>query len=157
MDSYFEWLQGLPLPAWISESESIWGFPLVLFLHSLGMCLSVGAAFVIGLRLLGVGRPMVVSSMRLLSTIFWAGFVLNLVSGSLLFAARATTLGYIPIYYVKLALILAGVLLAVPIGTFVGSAASDEAIPTHIKALALLSIVIWLGVITTGRFIAYLS
>jgi hypothetical protein len=157
MESYFEWLQSLSVPTWVSESDSIWGFPTVLFLHSVGMGLSAGAVFIIGLRLLGVGRPLPVSSLRVLFKIFWGGFWLNLVTGSLLFASHATTTGYVPMYYAKLALILVGVILLFPIRRFVNSDASDGVIPARLKALALASLGVWIGVITTGRLIAYFS
>jgi len=157
MESFFEWLQSQSVPTWVSESDSIWGFPTVLFLHSVGMGLSAGAAFIIGLRLLGVGRPLPVSSLRVLFKIFWGGFVLNFVTGSLLFAAHATTTGYVPMYYAKLALILVGVILLFPMRRFVDSDASDGVIPARLKAVALVSLGVWIGVITTGRLIAYFS
>lgn len=157
MESFFEWLQSLSVATWVSESDSIWGFPTILFLHSVGMGLSAGAAFIIGLRLLGIGHPLPVSSLRVLFKIFWGGFVLNFVTGSLLFAAHATTTGYVPMYYAKLALILVGVTLLFPMRRFVDSAASDGVIPAHLKALALVSLGVWIGVITTGRLIAYFS
>ena len=157
MESFFEWLQSQSVPTWVSESDSIWGFPTVLFLHSVGMGLSAGAAFIIGLRLLGVGRPLPVSSLRVLFKIFWGGFVLNFVTGSLLFAAHATTTGYVPMYYAKLALILVGVILLFPMRRFVDSDASDGVIPARLKAVALISLGVWIGVITTGRLIAYFS
>jgi hypothetical protein len=157
MEAYFNWLQTLPFSIWISESDSIWGFPTVLFLHSLGMGLSAGAAFVISLRLLGVGRPLPVSSLRVLFTIFWGGFYVNLISGSILFAAAATSTGYKPIYYLKLGLILVGMVLSFPIRKFVDGEASDRAIPANVKALAAVSLLIWIAVITTGRLIAYVS
>jgi hypothetical protein len=157
MESFFEWLQSLSVPTWIAESDSIWGFPTVLFLHSVGMGLSAGSAFIIGLRLLGVGHPLSVSSLRVLFKIFWGGFVLNLVTGSLLFAAHATMTGYVPMYYAKLALIVVGVILVFPLQKFVQSDASDGVIPARLKALALASLAVWIGVITTGRLIAYFS
>ncbi len=155
MDAYFEWLQGLRLSMWIAESESIWAFPFVLFLHSAGMGVSAGSAFVIALRLLGLAGPVPVSSLRVLFKIFWAGFFLNLVTGSILFAAHATITGHIPIYYAKLTLILAGMLLSVPIRGFVDGEASDSVIPASIRTLAAVSLVVWIGVIATGRLIAY--
>jgi hypothetical protein len=121
------------------------------------MGLSAGAAFIIGLRLLGVGRPLPVSSLRVLFKIFWGGFVLNFITGSLLFAAHATTTGYVPMYYAKLALILVGVILLFPMRRFVDSDASDGVIPARLKAVALVSLGVWIGVITTGRLIAYFS
>ena len=155
MESYFNWLQSLSFPTWIAESESLWGFPFVLFLHSLGMGLATGPAFVVGLRLLGVARQLPVSSLRVLFKIFWGAFFLNLVTGSILFAAHATITGYVPMYYAKLVLILAGMLLSVPIRTFVDGEASDSVIPARIKTLAAVFLVVWVSVITTGRLIAY--
>jgi hypothetical protein len=142
---------------WIAGSESLWSFPFVLFLHAIGMGLSAGSAFVICMRLVGVGRPLPVSSLRVFFTIFWGGFFLNLVTGSILFAAHATSTGYIPMYYAKLALIAVGMVLSVPIRTFVDGPASDGAIPGRVKGLAALSLVVWVGVITTGRLIAYVG
>jgi len=157
MASYLEWLQDLPLSMWIAGSESLLSFPLILFLHSLGMGLSAGSAFVVCMRLVGVGRPLPVSSLRVLFKIFWGGFFLNLVTGSLLFAAHATTTGYIPMYYIKLALIAAGMVLSLPIRKFVDGQTSDDAIPSRVKGLAALSLLVWVAVITTGRLIAYVG
>ena len=157
MTAYLEWLQDLPFSMWIAGSESLLSFPLVLFLHSVGMGLSAGSAYVVCMRLVGVGRPLPVSSLRIFLKIFWAGFFLNLVTGSILFAAHATTTGYVPMYYAKLALIAVGMVLSVPIRTFVDGAGSDGAIPGRVKALAAVSLLVWTAVITTGRLIAYVS
>ena len=157
MASYLEWLQDLPFSMWIAGSESLLSFPLVLFLHSVGMGLSAGTAYVVCMRLVGVGRPLPVSSLRVLFKIFWGGFFLNLVTGSILFAAHATTTGYVPMYYAKLMLIAVGMVLSVPIRKFVDGEASDGVIPGRVKGLAVLSLLVWTGVITTGRLIAYVS
>jgi uncharacterized protein DUF6644 len=157
MASYLEWLQDLPFSMWIAGSESLLSFPLVLFLHSVGMGLSAGTAYVVCMRLVGVGRPLPVSSLRVLFKIFWGGFFLNLVTGSILFAAHATTTGYVPMYYAKLTLIAVGMVLSVPIRRFVDGERSDGVIPGRVKGLAVLSLLVWTGVITTGRLIAYVS
>jgi len=142
---------------WIAGSESLLSFPLVLFLHSVGMGLSAGSAFILGMRLVGVGHPLPVSSLRIFPKIFWAGFFLNLVTGSILFAAHATSTGYIPMYYLKLALIAVGVVLSIPIRTFVDGDASDGTVPSRVRGLATLSLLVWTAVITTGRLIAYVG
>jgi hypothetical protein len=157
MASFLEWLQDLPFSMWIAGSESLLSFPLVLFLHSVGMGLSAGSAYIVCMRLVGVGRPLPVSSLRIFFKIFWGGFFLNLVTGSILFAAHATTTGYVPMYYAKLALIVVGMVASVPIRTFVDGEVSDGVIPLRVKALSVLSLIVWTGVITTGRLIAYVS
>ena len=157
MESYFQWLQDLSVSNWIATDETIWSFPLILFLHSVGMGLTAGVMFVICLRLVGVGRPLPVSSMRMLFRIFWGGFVLNAITGSLLFAAHATITGNEPDYYAKLALIAVGVVLAFPLQKFVDGEGSDGRIPGSVKGMAAAALVVWIGVITTGRFLAYLQ
>jgi hypothetical protein len=157
MASYFEWLQDLPFSMWIAGSESLLSFPLILFLHSIGMGLSAGSAFVVCLRLVGVARPLPVSSLRVFFRIFWGGFFLNLVTGSLLFGAHATTTGFIPMYYIKLTLIAVGMVLSVPIRRFVDGTASDGLVPGRVKGLAAVSLLVWTAVITTGRLIAYVG
>jgi hypothetical protein len=157
MASYLEWLQDLPFSMWIAGSESLLSFPLVLFLHSVGMGLSAGSAYVVCMRLVGVGRPLPVSSLRIFFKIFWGGFFVNLVTGTILFMAHATSTGYVPMYYLKLALIAVGMLLSLPIRKFVDGPASDGAIPSRVRGLAALSLIVWTAVITTGRLIAYVS
>ena len=157
MESFFEWLQGLSISNWIATDESIWSFPTILFFHSVGMGLTAGVMFIICLRLVGLWRPLPVSSMRMLFRIFWWGFGLNAITGSLLFAAHATITGNQPIYYAKLSLIAVGVVLAVPLQKFVTGDASDGIIPVSIRGLAAAGLAVWVGVITTGRFIAYLQ
>jgi hypothetical protein len=157
MESFFQWLQDLSIANWIATDETIWSFPLILFLHSVGMGLTAGVMFIICLRLVGVGRPLPVSSMRMLFRIFWGGFLLNAITGSLLFAAHATITGNEPIYYAKLSLIAVGVVLAFPLQKFVHGERSDGMIPGSVKGLAAAGLAVWVGVITTGRFIAYLQ
>jgi hypothetical protein len=157
MESYFEWLRTLPTSVYISESESLLAYPLVLFLHSVGMAVSVGVATVVALRLLGLADMVRVSSLRVLFRIFWGAFLLNLVTGSLLFAAAATTIGYSQMYYAKLTLIVIGLILSVPLRRFVDGETSDQVVPRRLKTIAAVSLIVWVGVITTGRLIAYIQ
>ena len=145
MEPFFEWLQGLSFPTWIAESDSIWSFPTILFIHAVGMGLSAGTMFVIGLRLVGVGRPLPVSSMRVLFRIFWWGFGVNLITGSLLFAAHATITGHVPIYYAKLTLIAVGVIIAFLLQKFVDGESSDGIIPVSVRTTAALSLAVWVS------------
>ena len=72
---------------WIRESESVWAFPTVLTVHTLGMMLLVGSAWVVDLRLLGVARTVPLGPLRPLFRIMWAAFWINFVTGVLLFIA----------------------------------------------------------------------
>ena len=48
-------------------------------------------------------------------------------------------------------------LLSIPIRKFVDGQASDSTIPSRVKALAAVSLLVWISVITTGRLIAYVG
>ena len=52
--AFLVWLQGSSVCTMIRESESVWGYPTILFMHTLGMSMLVGFVVVIDLRLLGV-------------------------------------------------------------------------------------------------------
>lgn len=155
MESFLTWLQDLPLSVWVAESDSIWGYAFLLFVHAVGMGLTAGLAFVICLRLLGVGASIPVSSLRVLFRLFWIGFVLNLVSGGILFMTNATGDARVPVLYVKFVFLGFGLFTLNRLRAFIDSERSDGEVPPSIRKTAVACIVVWLGVITAGRLIAY--
>jgi hypothetical protein len=151
-----EWIQNLPLSARIAESDSLWwGYAWWLFVHAVGMGLTAGLGFIVCLRLLGVGEQIPLSSFRVLFRLFWIGFYLNLLSGTLLFMTDATGIARVWELYAKL--ICLGLALAAMsrLRRFVDSDQSEGAIPPAVRAMAYACIVLWLAVITSGRLIAY--
>ena len=89
-----EWLAAIEqsgLATWVHESESIWAYPTILTLHTVGLGVLVGANAALDLRLLGFGRRMPLADLEGLFLGMWCGFALNAATGALLFAADATT------------------------------------------------------------------
>ena len=157
MESFFIWLEELPISLAIAESSTLYGFALVLVLHTIGIALTAGPAAVMSLRLLGVGKPFPVSSLRTLFKFFWVGFVANAITGILLFMMAASRTGYKPMYYAKLLFLVLALLTLRPIRKAIESDSPgiDFDVPSRLKTMALLSLVLWAGVITSGRLIAY--
>ncbi len=87
------WLESLPLSVWVHESPSVWAQPTVLTLHTMGMGVLVGASWVLDLRLLGISRNIPLSAFRWVFRAVAVGLIVNVVTGVLLFAQRATSLG----------------------------------------------------------------
>jgi len=85
-----DWMQSLPVSLWITDSN--WGFPIMLVLHSWGMAAVVGILFMLDLRILGLARIVPLSAFQPLMSIAWGGFFINLVSGVLMFMADANRL-----------------------------------------------------------------
>jgi len=151
-----QWIQNLPLSTAIAETDSIWwGYSWWLFVHALGMGLTAGIGFIICLRVLGVGAQIPLASFRVLFRIFWAGFYLNLLSGTLLFMTDATGIARVWELYAKLVLLGVVLVLMTRLRRYIDSDAATSSIPAHVRHAAILCIVLWLGVITSGRLIAY--
>ncbi len=156
-----------PWLIWLEESApaeavrgSTWGYPLVEAVHILGSVVLVGAAFMFDLRLLGVSRSLPVTGMAR-HLLRWSriGALVVVPSGLLLFIASATELAASPVFRLKLVLIAAAAANAAVfhLVTFpsVGTWNRDAPAPAAARLSAVLSLVLWTGVLTCGRLIAY--
>ena len=153
------WLEGSAVGVWTRESPSIWAYPTVLTLHTVGLGVLVGANAVIDFRLLGFAPRLPIPSLAPLYRFMWAGFVINAATGVMLFASAATTKAKQPVFYIKLTLIaLALVVTAVIRRTGERGPALHDADPSAGpgRRLAALSLLLWAGAVTAGRLMAYL-
>lgn len=148
-------LENSGFSSWLRESGSIWAYPTVLTLHTVGLALLVGGNIALDLRVLGVASEVELSALDRLFPVMWWGFWVNTVSGVLLFAADATTKGTMGLFLVKLACVAAGVVvMAAMRGSIVGCG-TGPSVSGRTRALAVLSLVLWTAAITAGRFMAY--
>lgn len=153
------WLEGTALATWVRESPSLWAYPTVLTLHTVGLGMVVGAAAVVDFRLLGYGRRLRVGALAPLFPLMAWGFVLNAGTGVMLYIADATTKTGQWIFYVKLALIFVALWCTFATRRIVHANQADtgqDRVPDHATRLARASLLLWAGAITAGRFMAYL-
>jgi hypothetical protein len=154
----FEALQDTGLSTWIREANSLMAFPGILTLHTMGLGLLVGAAAVLDLRLLGMGGRLPLAPMRDLFRLMWIGFVVNAVTGTLLFAADAVRRGTSVFFLAKLLLVAGGVVTMVLIKRNIFGPNADPVRPSATaKRLAIASLLIWSAAITAGRLLAYVE
>ena len=150
------WLEGTALATWTRESPSIWAYPAILTLHTVGLGIVVGANAVVDFRLLGFAPRIRIPALSpLFRIILWA-FVLNAVTGFVLFMSDATTKSAQPVFYVKLTLIALALWNALVVRRALRRGPEWELVPSRYKRLAVLSLVLWAGAITAGRLMAYL-
>src|SRR3984893_1949103 len=95
---------------WIHESTSLFAYPGILLLHTIGMALVVGIAAAIDLRILGFAPALPLVPMERFLPVLWVGFWINAVTGAVLFAvdatAKATNLDFwIKMVFIALAVI----------------------------------------------------
>jgi hypothetical protein len=150
------WLEASALATWARQSPSIWAYPTILTLHTVGLGIVVGASAVVDLRLLGFAPRLRLGTLASLFTLLAWGFVLNAASGFILFIADATTKSVQPIFYVKLGLIVLALWATVLLRRTVRA---DErgvgSISARDRWLAGFSLLLWAGAITAGRLMAY--
>jgi hypothetical protein len=140
------------------ESPSLWAFPFVLILHTVGLAFFVGPNLAWDLRVLGFGRSIPLERLAQYFVVMWIGFWVNMASGILLLIAYPTKALTNPLFYVKLALITAGVLVTRRLRQHLGgdgSAPETAHPPARLQALAATALACWVAVIAAGRFLAY--
>jgi hypothetical protein len=153
------WLRDNSTSTWIRESESVWAYPTVLFLHTFGMSMLVGLISAIDLRVLGVGRQLPLRPFARLLPLVWIGFWINLVTGTILFAIDAPTKIVNPAFPIKLALIAVGMVLVRVAHRDLLRYEPDASplVETRDRVLAGLSLAVWAGAVTAGRLMAYVG
>jgi hypothetical protein len=154
MESLYIWLEATSLSTWLRESPSLWAFPFVLILHTVGLAFFVGANVAWDVRVLGFSVGIPLDALRRYFLVMWAGFWVNAFSGILLLLAYPTKALTNPLFYAKLALIAFGVVLAFRIRREVNHAAGADA-PSLARMLAAVSLACWIAVIFAGRLLAY--
>jgi hypothetical protein len=156
---FFQWLQSREFATALRESALM--YPLVMTTHLASIALFGGMILMGDLRLLGLAmkdRPVadVVGSLRVWKRI---GLVVMISMGFLLLSAKAEQYYPNPFYWLKMTLLA---LVAVHALVFRRSvygnlAAIDRApqIPGIAKTAAAVSLVLWIGLVCAGRWIAY--
>ena len=154
-----EWLEYTSLSIWVAES--IWGYPIMLSLHIIGLAVVVGIFTVYNFRLLGLFNSLEFEPFLDFFRLAWLGLLVNVVSGFTLFSSQATFyVTNIP-FLVKIFSIIAGSLLAFKIQLRLQSNVNawDERTAQPNKknhSFAVISLVLWTSAIFGGRLIAYL-
>lgn len=148
-------LEGSAFSTWLRESSTVWAYPTVLTLHTVGLAVLVGASWALDLRVLGFVEGIPLSALQKTFPAMWIGFWVNAISGVMLFAADATTKGTTTLFLSKLGLIVIGVLTIFLIKRTVYGRGELARIGLSAKALAVTSLLVWIAAIAAGRWMAY--
>ena len=157
--AFLKWLEATPVASGIRNSLFV--FPLLESAHVIGLALVLGTIVVIDLRLLGVASRER-SFTRMASDILkwtWAAFLLTAATGVLMFMTNAVVYSNNTAFRVKVVLlVLAGLnTLAFELTAARTVQRWDRApsAPPIAKAVATLSLVLWIAVIFAGRIIGF--
>jgi hypothetical protein len=160
MFHFSQWMDQTPFGKYMRES--FWSFPIVETLHIFGIVLLLTSAFLLDLRLFGIG-PMRDEPVSKLARWVWpwvvAGFVIQTVSGVLMFSAEATRSALNYLFWIKLFLILVvGINALVFHNTIYRSVEKwndDRVAPLSARIYGVVSISLWAVIIGLGRWFSF--
>jgi hypothetical protein len=141
--------------------DSVFLFPMIESTHVIGLALVFGTIAVIDLRLLGIASTHR-SFQRMASDILkwtWGAFALTALTGSLMFTTNASV--YYHNFYFRtkmLLLVLTGInmlFFELTAGRTIHGWDQAPSAPRAGKAVAVLSLAMWIGIICMGRLIGF--
>lgn len=154
----FQWLEASTLATYIRQSHIL--YPVIEIIHITGFVVLVGSAFLFDLRLLGISKRIPVTELAV-HLLPWSRRSLLLVipSGLLLFITQATSLSANKYFGIKLLLILLAIANAGYFHRYTLKTVSlwdqHQPSPYAARIAGIFSLILWTGVITCGRFLAY--
>ena len=133
-----------------------WAFMMAM--HFIGLVMIVGSVGILDLRMLGFAKEFPLASLHRLVPWGLAGFAINVATGVLAFIGMPAYYTYDMAFWIKMFGIL---LLGLNAAAFyltdtfqvVERKGPGEDVPPAAKLIAASSLVLWLGVITLGRYI----
>lgn len=153
----------LPLFRWCDASwlsieirRSSWQFAIIEMVHLLGLTMLLGSLWLLDMRLFGFGmkRQKTGELAKALNAWLWAGLLVMLSSGVLLFFGEPMKLFGSPSFFVKMGLLAVAMLLQF---TLFRKVTADQHVPSGIdKLVGGLSLLLWFGVGLAGRGIGFL-
>lgn len=135
-------------------SSSIWGYPIALSLHALGMGVLVGISVMLSLRVMGFVNAIPKSAILPYWHLAIAGFVVNLLSGTALFIGSASSLASNWAFFAKFTCLIVALILTRNLVKL--SFRAEEGVSTDNRLLAVATLVAWAATIIFGRIIGYI-
>ena len=161
VQAFSDWLSATPLSMQIQTVS--WIIPTVQTIHILSIALVMSSAAMVDLRVLGVlwrGEPLVAVTRRFLPWIWWTLLVLLLSGATLIIGEPERSLAN-PAFILKMSLLAAVLIVTV---VFQKGIAGDHLFwersakrRVNGRVLAGLSLVLWVGIVFAGRWIAYVD
>jgi FtsH-binding integral membrane protein len=154
MHQFGDWLSGTAPSQAIQTST--WAIPAIQSVHLLALALAFTLGIVLSLRFAGVGlsaEPLAQLAARSTRRI-WQLLVVLFATGALLITAEPGRTITNPVFFVKMIMLAA----VIAVTLWLASIARRVTRPTALHlALATLAVLLWIGIIFAGRFIAYVE
>lgn len=151
---FFAAIEQTVISIWVREST--YAFPVILSFHSISMGFLAGLYFALDLRLLGIARGVPLARFSAFKPVVVISFIIIFLSGLLLITAYPAKALTNEVFYFKLLLIIVVFIYHHSLNKKLSACQStSQAEITHMKIRAVTSMLLWIGVIASGRLLAY--
>jgi cytochrome bd-type quinol oxidase subunit 2 len=155
LHQFSDWLSATPLSQMIQITP--WAIPGIQTIHIICLALVFASALVLSLRI--AGRGLVTEPLHQLSARFtraiWTLLVVLLVTGALLITAEPGRTITNPVFYAKMIMLAAVVVITLWLSA-VARRQFERPSAVHVL-VAVFGMMLWIGIIFAGRFIAYVE
>jgi len=159
MKEFLSALEQSGLGQWVHDAPTIWAFPTILVLHTIGMAIVAGGSTMLSLIVLGFWPAAPIKPFARVFPYMWVAFWVNAATGTMMLIADATNKLTSLDFYIKMALVFAGMILLVRMRRQIFEDPELDLVPLSgsAKVLAWASLACWFGAITAGRLLAYVG
>jgi hypothetical protein len=155
LHQFSEWLSATPFSQRIQITA--WAIPGIQTVHIISLAVLFAAALMLSLRIAGRGlasEPLAPLAARFTRAI-WILLLLLLVSGSLLITAEPGRTITNPVFYAKMIMLAIVIVITLWLSAV---ARRPLRVPSGLHVfMAGVSMVLWVGIMFAGRFIAYVE
>jgi hypothetical protein len=159
MDPFVAWLKTTSLSQAIVINTWIW--PLCETLHFFGLSLLLGIVGFFDLRLIGFMKRVPAAAVRELMPFALGGFLLNLITGCIFLIGLPEQYVHNRAWWMKVLFLgIAGANAAVfefLVGPRILSVGAGDDTTIRMKAIGVVSLVAWLGVLYWGRMLPFIG
>lgn len=153
LNQFSDWLAATGLSQWIQTHS--WAIPSIQVIHIIALSLLFAAALVVALRFAGRGlaaEPLHQLARRFTRAI-WLLLVVLAASGILLIVAEPHRTVTNRVFYLKMIMLALAILVTLWLAA--SARHQHERVSGLHRAGAALTILLWIGIMFAGRFIAY--
>jgi hypothetical protein len=157
MQPLFQWIEATELAMWINNSN--YAFAVIECFHLLALAIIGGAVLVVDARLLGLGfRNQKVADVAAAARPWLIGsLILIIVSGYGMFSSLAAGKYYWNIgFWLKMYFLAAAIIFTFAVRQPYALRSGTQGATPAARAIALVSLGLWLGVAVMGRTIGFL-
>jgi hypothetical protein len=159
MDALMDWMVTTPINNLVIGYA--WSWPTLESLHFLALCTLMGSLLIMDLRLIGFNRIIPLQAVHSLMPLAIVSFAINLITGVGFLFGDPYTYAANYAFWVKMSLILlAGINFLVyftKVEPTILALGPNEPTPPLARAVGVMSLACWFGVLAYGRLLPYLG